>query len=245
MGTRIQIRRDTSTNWSLNNPVLAIGEPGLETDTQIVKYGDGVTSWNNLPYSNLNSLADFTTANLIENSANLYYTNARVYSNILNLNFATNAQIGSFATNAQLASYATNSQLSLYATNAQLSTYATNNQLSLYATNAQLGSYSTNAQLTLYASNAQIATKANISDLNTSNVVEGSNHYFSNTRVKDYLEASFTNIHLSNVITLNQYSYDLLPTSFVTTFNLVGALVFDSSNNVFRGWNGSSWTILG
>lgn len=85
MGTRIQIRRDTSTNWSLNNPVLALGEPGLETDTQIVKYGDGVTAWNSLPYANLNSLADFTTANLAENSANLYYTNARVYSNVITL----------------------------------------------------------------------------------------------------------------------------------------------------------------
>ena len=64
MATRIQIRRDTSTNWTANNPVLALGEPGLETDTFIVKYGDGSTAWNSLPYANIDSLADFTTNNL-------------------------------------------------------------------------------------------------------------------------------------------------------------------------------------
>ena len=143
MGTRIQIRRDTSTNWTLNNPVLAIGEPGLETDTQIVKYGDGVTSWNNLPYANLNSLADFTTADLKENTANLYYTNARVYSNVLNL--------GIFATNSQLSLYATNAQLGTYATNAQVASFATNAQLTLYTTKAQAGNFATIANINLNA----------------------------------------------------------------------------------------------
>ena len=31
--TRIQMRRDTSTNWSVNNPTPANGEPCYETDT--------------------------------------------------------------------------------------------------------------------------------------------------------------------------------------------------------------------
>jgi hypothetical protein len=46
-----RIRRDTAANWTSANPVLALGEPGLETDTRRVKYGDGSTSWNALPYS--------------------------------------------------------------------------------------------------------------------------------------------------------------------------------------------------
>ena len=160
MGTRIQIRRDVSTNWSVNNPILAIGEPGLETDTQIVKYGDGVTAWNDLPYSNVDSLADFTTADLAEHASNLYFTNARVYANVDLLDFATNSQIALYATNAQLASYATNAQLGLYATNSQLGSYATNNQLALYATNSQLASYATNAQLGTYATNNQLSLYA-------------------------------------------------------------------------------------
>jgi len=48
---KIQVRRDTAANWTATNPVLAVGEPGLETDTGKVKYGDGVRNWNTLPYS--------------------------------------------------------------------------------------------------------------------------------------------------------------------------------------------------
>lgn len=50
MADIIQLRRDTKANWATTNPVLALGEPGLETDTRKVKYGDGTTAWNNLPY---------------------------------------------------------------------------------------------------------------------------------------------------------------------------------------------------
>lgn len=46
-----RIRRDTAANWTAANPVLKLGEPGLETDTRRVKYGDGTTAWNALAYS--------------------------------------------------------------------------------------------------------------------------------------------------------------------------------------------------
>lgn len=48
---RFQLRRDTSANWSLFNPVLADGEPGFERGTGRGKLGDGVTAWNDLPYN--------------------------------------------------------------------------------------------------------------------------------------------------------------------------------------------------
>ena len=51
MTTRIKLRRDTTANWQTNNPILALGEPGLDTTNNSVKYGDGITHWNNLPYS--------------------------------------------------------------------------------------------------------------------------------------------------------------------------------------------------
>lgn len=46
----ILMRRDTSTNWRTNNPLLYQGESGLETDTGNVKMGDGLSRWNALPY---------------------------------------------------------------------------------------------------------------------------------------------------------------------------------------------------
>lgn len=42
---KFRIRRDTAANWTSVNPTLALGEPGLETDTRRVKYGDGTTAW--------------------------------------------------------------------------------------------------------------------------------------------------------------------------------------------------------
>jgi len=50
MPYRILFRRDTSTNWTSNNPVLAQGEPGWETDTGLLKIGDGSTAWISLDY---------------------------------------------------------------------------------------------------------------------------------------------------------------------------------------------------
>ena len=45
-------RIDTKANWKAVNPVLAIGEMGIEKDglLQNIKIGDGVTPWNSLQY---------------------------------------------------------------------------------------------------------------------------------------------------------------------------------------------------
>lgn len=48
---KFQLRRDTAANWTSVNPTLGPGEPALETDTLLVKYGDGVTAWTSLPYA--------------------------------------------------------------------------------------------------------------------------------------------------------------------------------------------------
>jgi len=41
---------NTRSQWSATNPVLLAGEPGLESDTENLKIGDGRTSWSGLPY---------------------------------------------------------------------------------------------------------------------------------------------------------------------------------------------------
>lgn len=56
MPSRIQLRRDTAANWASANPVLAAGEPGLEIDTALLKYGDGSTPWVDLPYSGVSPI---------------------------------------------------------------------------------------------------------------------------------------------------------------------------------------------
>lgn len=305
MATRIQIRRDTSTNWEANNPVLAIGEPGLETDTFIIKYGDGSSAWNDLPYANIDSLADFTTTDLREGT-NLYFTNARVYANTLSAGFvsntyATNAQLALYATNAQVGSFVTNDQLTVYATNVDLTSkvslsalntlsfatnaqlnaitttaitegsnlfftservyanllnlgYSTNAQLSNYATNAQVGSYATNAQLATYATNSQLgsyATNAQLSNYvttgallttTTAGIAESGNLYFTNVRVTSALTSPTANITLGNVMRLVNYTYDEM---IALTGAERGWIIFETSNNIFRGYNGTAWSNLG
>lgn len=45
-----KLRRDTAVDWTTKNPVLAAGEPGVETDTGYFKIGNGVAAWSALPY---------------------------------------------------------------------------------------------------------------------------------------------------------------------------------------------------
>jgi len=59
---RIQIRRDTAANWTAANPVLAAGEPAVETDTGKMKIGDGIRNWSTLPYESEASLSAATPA---------------------------------------------------------------------------------------------------------------------------------------------------------------------------------------
>ena len=51
MSTQIQIRRDTSANWSAADPVLAEGELGYDLTSEQFKVGDGSTPWSGLEYS--------------------------------------------------------------------------------------------------------------------------------------------------------------------------------------------------
>jgi hypothetical protein len=48
--TRVIVRSDSSSNWYAKNPILALGEIALESDTEKIKVGDGIRSWQSLPY---------------------------------------------------------------------------------------------------------------------------------------------------------------------------------------------------
>lgn len=52
MATFVQLcpRADTAAAWTAANPVLALRELARETDTGKLKFGDGSTAWNSLPY---------------------------------------------------------------------------------------------------------------------------------------------------------------------------------------------------
>jgi hypothetical protein len=43
-------KSNTRSQWATVNSVLLAGEPGLESDTENLKIGDGKTAWSGLPY---------------------------------------------------------------------------------------------------------------------------------------------------------------------------------------------------
>ena len=47
----LQLRGDTSANWTSVNPVLAMHELGIESDTRLFKFGDGISTWTELEYA--------------------------------------------------------------------------------------------------------------------------------------------------------------------------------------------------
>ena len=93
-----RVRRDTTANWVLYNPVLRSGEIGLDTTLNKFKFGNGVAVWSALDYANV-LLSDLTSAitthnndttdvHGIANTANLA-TNTSVASDISTHNSAT------------------------------------------------------------------------------------------------------------------------------------------------------------
>src|SRR5689334_20158009 len=50
--TQLQLRRDTNANWTSENPILANGEVGIETDATPIKFkiGNGTDAWVDLAY---------------------------------------------------------------------------------------------------------------------------------------------------------------------------------------------------
>jgi hypothetical protein len=51
MNDKIKLKRGTSSQWAAANPILLLGEPGIDTTENKVKYGDGVTAWSGLAFS--------------------------------------------------------------------------------------------------------------------------------------------------------------------------------------------------
>lgn len=70
--TSLQIRRDTTSNWSEQNPVLKKGELGFDTTTKILKIGDGESTWNALVpnYLTLNTIQTITGSKTFSGAVN-------------------------------------------------------------------------------------------------------------------------------------------------------------------------------
>lgn len=76
---RHALRRGTAAEWTADNPVLGNGEEGWETDTALMKVGDGTTAWTALPYANrgpagANGAGDMTFTDNGDNTGTLAWS---------------------------------------------------------------------------------------------------------------------------------------------------------------------------
>jgi hypothetical protein len=54
---RFKLRRSTDTLWLAENPLLLEGEPAYSINSNLLKIGDGIRYWSQLPYINTAGVA--------------------------------------------------------------------------------------------------------------------------------------------------------------------------------------------
>lgn len=132
------------------------------------------------------NIADLKTANVAELN-NLYFTNARVYSNVTAIGYATNTNV---ALKANVVDLTAANIIGLTTANVAELT-------NLYFTNVRVYS---NVTAIGYATNSNVALKANVTDLTaaniigltTANVAEVTNLYYTDARVQSNVTTFLT-----------------------------------------------------
>lgn len=99
---RIQLKKDTSEAWRINNPVLLDGEAGYESDTNLMKVGDGIHHWLELDYTNSGATAIASTANYAINAGALGGTSAADWAKKFD-NYVLNTRIEAVMSTASAA----------------------------------------------------------------------------------------------------------------------------------------------
>ena len=204
---RINSSATSSSNYSDSNTYANVNLIGYATTTNVALKAN---------------IVDLTTANVAE-LTNLYYTNARVYSNVTTLGYITSAS---------LSGYATNTQLSAYATNAQLTSYATTTNVALKANIVDLTTANVTEITNQYFTNARAI--AAVTNTTLSNITVSGNIILNSYSV-GYLEAPQNAQNTSYTLTITDsgkhiYSQNTatqvltIPTNANVAFN-VGTMV--------------------
>jgi plastocyanin len=202
-------------------------------------------NWIGLYSSNVIGL---TTANVTE-LTNLYYTNARVYANVIGL-LNDKANVTDLNAKANVVDLTTSNVTegnNLYYTNARVNAQVESN-LNLKANVVDLTTSNVVEGTNLYYTNARVnaqvesnlALKANVTDLNTSNVIEGTNLYYTNARVNAQvqanldLKANVADLTTSNVVEGTNLYY----TNTRVYANIIALLQTLAGNNISIAANG-------
>ena len=171
------VSSSTSTIVSSSNVALS----NTATGSSITVTSDGITLANTQTGQTRTITSDFTTSSIPEGS-NLYYTNQRVYANVINLGYATNSYV-----NTRLSSKANVSDLTT-ANVVELNNLYFTNLRSVYALTAGSGvNIAANGRITVFGAGIGgnvTSVNEQVGDvvLTTTQISEGTNLYFNNSR---------------------------------------------------------------
>jgi hypothetical protein len=137
MAVQIQLRNDTAANWASANPTLAVGEIGVETDTDQFKIGDGTTAWTSLAYGGVQGPAGT-------------FSSTQTISSVSTSRALTSADVGNLLTNSG-------------AVTITVQGLTTGQQVDFLQLNASQITFTAGAGVTLYSKGSKLKTAAQYS----------------------------------------------------------------------------------
>ena len=191
---RIQVRRGAAAQWTSVNPILAAGEMGVESDTNLFKFGNGSSTWTALEYAN-NS--DVSISEISQDAINTALTMGSgltktyddgantitidVDSDIVALKSYVNSEISATEDYADSAVSTHNSDTTSVhgiSDTAELATKA-------FAATLLTGATKSNITITGDKNGLTISAENGVADSTTSDLAEGTNLYFTDERAQD------------------------------------------------------------
>lgn len=175
--TTFKLRRGKAAEWSQVNPVLAQGEPAFELDTFKLKIGNGVMSYNELPY-----IADAAALQSSDSESSILFVDSKtlpalggedilyVIKDTGELKIWVDGKYVNFGGSTNLENYVTKDEIQNFVTKEETSNFVTNEQISNYVTNEQISNYVTNEAFT--ETNNQITDQISQIDGKVTNVIE-------------------------------------------------------------------------
>ena len=217
--------------------------------------GGSLTGANLLSTNNISSLnwIGLYTANVIETSGNLYFTNARVYSNVISLLPTLAGDNITIAANGRISSTASGSGSVLATSIIGLNTANVSESVSnLYYTNARVYSniVSTLATYTGNIFGGNLTTGGALGgSITGANLISANNFISTGGTITGANLISANNVTTTNITTTNLYTGSNGSGGSITGANLISANNVIATNftttNLYTGSNGSGGSITG
>lgn len=175
--TTFKLRRGKAAEWSQVNPILAQGEPAFELDTFKLKIGNGVMSYNELPY-----IADAAALQSSDSESSILFVDSKtlpalggedilyVVKDTGELKIWVDGEYVNFGGSTNLENYVTKDEIQNFVTKEETSNFVTKEETNNFVTNEQISNYVTNETFT--ETNNQITEQISQIDDKVTNVIE-------------------------------------------------------------------------